>query len=78
MWFKKEPKVVVRVHQPTSKHVRVLKALKGGRKSNYELSKISLRFGGIIHELRKEGFIIVTHQVNGDGLFEYTYRGRIK
>lgn len=78
MWFKKESKVLVRVHRPTSKHVRVLNALKSGRKSNHELNKICFRYGSIIHDLRKEGHTIITHRLNNDGLFEYTLKGKVR
>ncbi len=39
--------------------------------SNFELSKISLRYGAIIHNLRKEGYVIIDKRINNQGLWRY-------
>lgn len=63
-------------HNPTSKIARVLQKLKDEKVvSNWELNKIAFRYSAIIHDLRKEGHIIKTRQVNTDGAFEFIYQG---
>jgi hypothetical protein len=77
--FGKKDKVVLPKHQPTSKHMRILNLFKEKKTvKNSELNKIAFRYGAIIHDLRNEGHVIVTNQINADGLFEYTYKGKKK
>ena len=63
-------------HQPTSKIARVLQKLKDERVvSNWDLNKIAFRYSALIHDLRKEGHIIITRQLNSEGAFEFEYKG---
>lgn len=59
-----------------SKHARILKLFKEQRRlTQKDLNRISMRYGAIIHELRKEGNEIVTIPINHQtGHFEYQYK----
>lgn len=59
-----------------SKRARIMRAFKEHKRlSNYELNKISQRFGSVIHDLRKEGWNIVTVDVDRSrGHYEYVYK----
>lgn len=54
----------------TSK-ARILARLREGPALNTELNTIAFRFGGRIHELRREGYDIRTETLHG-GLVRYT------
>lgn len=46
--------------------------------SNWDLNKITFRYGAVIHQLRKDGWLIDT--INTDpknGLYHFVYRGQI-
>lgn len=59
-----------------TKMAKILKLLKTNKRvTNHELNKICFRYGGRIHDLRREGHIIKTNRLNNDGLFEYSYHG---
>lgn len=63
-------------HESLSKIGRILRYLKlNGEATNRELNRISFRYGSCIHELRKEGWIIRTHQLDNDGLYKFTFHG---
>lgn len=59
-----------------SKRARIMRAFKEKKRlSNYELNKISQRFGSVIHDLRKEGWSITTVAVDVQkGHYEYVYK----
>ena len=58
-----------------SKTAKVLRLLKEKRVvTNKELNTIAFRYGARIHELRREGHIIVSNNL-GDGLWSYHYLG---
>lgn len=60
----------------STKTARVLKLLQSKKNvTNWELNKITFRYGSCIHELRKEGHVIKTNRLNNDGLYEYKYFG---
>lgn len=51
---------------------RILKLLKEkGTVSNAELNKICFRYGARLHDLRRDGHIIVTNRVK-EGLYTFT------
>lgn len=57
---------------------RILKLLqKQGYATNAQLNLICFRYGARLHELRKEGHVIVTQHIH-DGLFRFVYRGERK
>jgi hypothetical protein len=63
-------------HAGMSKIARILRYLKDrGEATNRELNRISFRYGAHIHELRKEGWKIKTHQLSNDGLYKFTFHG---
>lgn len=56
---------------------RILKLLKEKKVvTNAELNNICFRYSARIHELRKDGYIIVTHRLRG-GLNSFVYKGHI-
>lgn len=57
-----------------SSKARILARLREGPASNVELNAIAFRFGGRIHELRAEGYRIVTEHGLG-GRCTYTLTG---
>lgn len=58
-----------------SQTAKVLRLLKDKRvASNTELNKICFRYSARIHELRREGYIIVTTSL-GDGLYHFHFMG---
>lgn len=60
-----------------SKHQRVKELFETKRSVyNYELNKIAFRYGSIIHDMRKDGHVIVTNRINNDGLVQYIYKGK--
>lgn len=62
--------------EKSTKTARVLKKLQTAQTvTNWELNKISFRYGSCIHDLRKEGHVIKTNRINNDGLYEYSYHG---
>jgi hypothetical protein len=58
----------------TSRVLRLLKAK--GSVSNVDLNKICYRYGARIHELREDGYIIITNRLPG-GLYVFIYKGHI-
>lgn len=58
-----------------SKTARILRLFQQkGRLTQQELNRISYRYGGIIHELRKEGHNIVTVPVKPPSHYDYQYK----
>lgn len=54
---------------------RILKLLKAKKTvANYELNKICYRYAARIHELRGDGYRIVSNHVGGS-LWTFTYKG---
>ncbi|KUM38984.1 helix-turn-helix domain-containing protein [Arthrobacter sp. EpRS71] len=54
---------------------RLLKLLKTkGSATNRELNRICFRYGARIHDLRHEGYEIVSEHIK-DGLWRFTYKG---
>lgn len=54
---------------------KILRLLKDERiVTNVQLNKIAYRYGARLHELRREGHIIVTNHIR-DGLWQYHYLG---
>lgn len=61
--------------QHISKTAKILRLLKDKRvATNKELNLLAFRYSARIHELRREGHIIVSEHV-GDGLWLYHYEG---
>ena len=56
---------------------RVLLRLQAGPATNVELNAICYRYGGRIHELRGEGYLIDPEPL-GRGVFRYTLRPQEK
>jgi hypothetical protein len=52
-------------------HSLILDALRMGPKTNVELSRIGMRFGGRLKELRDAGYEFTKRHIEG-GVFEYT------
>lgn len=62
--------------EKSTKAARILKKLQIDQTvTNWELNKITFRYGSCIHDLRKEGHVIKTNRINNDGLYEYSYHG---
>lgn len=60
-----------------SQATRILKLLKSKRVvTNAQLNKICFRYSARIHELRNDGYIIVTHRLK-DGLTSFIYKGHV-
>lgn len=61
--------------RPTkSKRVEMLLKSSGwGGASNWDLNKITFRYGAVIERLRKDGHEIITQKVNNDGLYKYIW-----
>lgn len=58
-----------------SQSSKILKLFKEkGTVTNHELNRICFRYGARIHELRNDGYIIVTSKLK-EGLFSFTYKG---
>lgn len=58
-----------------SQTAKILKLLKKkGKLTNRQLNKICFRYAARLHELRKEGHIIVSNHVK-EGLWEFVYKG---
>ena len=58
-----------------TKEARILRLLKSkGRATNAELNRICFRYGARIHDLRSDGYIIVTNRLKS-GLFEFVFKG---
>lgn len=58
---------------------RVERALRmSGRRgvSNWNLNKITFRYGAVIYKLRDRGYEIDTIKVKNNGLYMYYYRGK--
>jgi hypothetical protein len=45
--------------------------------TNAQLNTICFRYGARIHELRNDGYIIVTNRL-GKGLFSFHYKGHVE
>lgn len=61
----------------TAKILKLLKSTKGGV-TNYDLSRISLKYSSRISELRREGYNIWCERVYRDGKASGTYLYYIK
>lgn len=59
----------------TTKILRLLKTQ--GTVSNLELNRICYRYGARIHELRNDGYLIVTKRLS-NGLFMFVYKGHVE
>lgn len=60
-----------------SQTARILNLLKAnGEATNAQLNKICYRYGARIHELRAEGFDILSVKEK-DGLWRFVYKGHI-
>lgn len=46
--------------------------------SNWDLNKITFRYGAVIFKLRNEGYKIETKKVKNSGLYIYTVKGKVK
>jgi len=68
------------VHKPTSKTSRILILLKDKRRvTQQELTRVALRYGSIIHELKKEGHLIDAICIDRTrGQWEYVYHAPVK
>lgn len=60
-----------------SQTTRILKALKRDKVvTNVQLNDICYRYSARIHELRNDGYIIVTNRLK-DGLTSFVYKGHV-
>ena len=63
------------IHADQSQYMRILRVFKAnGSATNAELNKISYRYSARIHELRNDGYIIVTNRIN-ESLREFVFKG---
>ena len=59
-----------------SQTTKILKLLKEKETvTNAELNRVCFRYGARLHELRRDGYIIVTNRINNDGLYSFVYKG---
>lgn len=73
---KREPVIVQERRRLNAAAKRVLARLQEGAATNVELSRICLRFGGRIFELRQDGWVIEDVRPKRGGMWVYKLIGR--